>query len=203
MNFNLNNFVLFLIGFILFTAIGTVSHEFGHIAMAEILGYNTKLYFDSMSYNFNDQTSTLESFLITLGGPAQTMATGTIGLAILHYRKKTNQDKKLVLIDWIFIFLSLFWLREVFNLIMSFGSELVNPNGSYFTGDEAGLALLLNLPSGIFAILFALIGLLVGIYIVFRVIHKKDRYTFLLSGLIGGSLGFILWMQVLGPLLIK
>ena len=203
LTFNFRNFTFFSIAFILFTAIGTVSHELGHIAIAKILGYDTKLYFDSMSYNFSDQTSKWESFLITLGGPAQTMTTGILGLGILQYRNKKNHDRLFDLLDWFCIFLSLFWLREVFNLIMSIMSATINPEGSFFSGDEAGLALLLDLPSGTFAILFAGIGLFIGMYIIFKVIHKKDRFTFILSGLVGGIVGFILWMNVVGPLIIN
>jgi len=203
LTFDIKNFTFFSIAFILFTIIGTVSHELGHVAIAKILGYDTTLYFDSMSYNFNNQTPKFHSFLITLGGPAQTMATGIIGLGILQYRNKKNHPRQLDLLDWFCIFLSLFWLREVFNLIMSLMSEMINPDGSYFSGDEAGLALLLDLPLGTFAILFASIGLLIVLYVIFNKIHKKDRLTFIISGLIGGIIGFILWMNILGPLIMN
>lgn len=37
-------------GFIVFTVIGTLSHEMGHIAIARILGYKTTLHYGSMNY---------------------------------------------------------------------------------------------------------------------------------------------------------
>jgi hypothetical protein len=42
-------FILTIV-FILFTAIGTVSHEYGHISVAKIYGYETSLHYGSMNY---------------------------------------------------------------------------------------------------------------------------------------------------------
>ena len=42
--------LLFLsIGFVLFTIIGTVTHEYGHIVVAKSLGYETTLHYGSMN----------------------------------------------------------------------------------------------------------------------------------------------------------
>ncbi|MDT0295702.1 hypothetical protein ACFQ3R_14905 [Mesonia ostreae] len=49
-NFYKNLFVRFIIVFILFTAIGALSHEFGHIAVAKYLDYETELSYGSMNY---------------------------------------------------------------------------------------------------------------------------------------------------------
>ncbi len=38
------------LAFIVFTILGTVSHELGHISAARILGYETTLHFGSMSW---------------------------------------------------------------------------------------------------------------------------------------------------------
>ncbi|MBP6236340.1 MAG: hypothetical protein KA270_13730 [Saprospiraceae bacterium] len=38
---------LIVVGFILATIVGTISHEYGHIAVAKYLGYNTSLHFSS------------------------------------------------------------------------------------------------------------------------------------------------------------
>ncbi|GHA37071.1 hypothetical protein GCM10007103_18010 [Salinimicrobium marinum] len=45
--------------FVLFTAIGTISHEYGHIVIAESLGYDTTLHYGSMNYN-NPDFSTVQ-----------------------------------------------------------------------------------------------------------------------------------------------
>lgn len=42
--------VLIILCFILFTIIGTLSHELGHIVPAKILGYQTTLHYGSMEW---------------------------------------------------------------------------------------------------------------------------------------------------------
>ena len=200
LTFHFKCFFLFVLAFILFTAIGTITHELGHIAVAEFLGYSTTLYHDSMNYN-SWEASEFHGFLVTLGGPLQTMLTGILGLVILRSRKNKRNTTGFTLWDWLAVFLSLFWLREVFNVVMSVGMELMKPNGTYFGGDEAGLAWYLGIPHGTFAILFALIGLFVVFYIVFKVIPRNLRLIFIAGGLIGGVMGFVIWMNHLGPLL--
>lgn len=93
-------------------------------------------------------------------------------------------------------------LRNVFNLVMSFVSEVISPNGSYFGGDEYRISEILNLWIGTVSVVLGFVGLVVSLFIVFWVVPKKIRPTFILSGLIGGTLGFVLWMNVVGPKLI-
>jgi hypothetical protein len=139
---------------------------------------------------------------ITLGGPLQTILTGIIGLIILLLRKESIHTKGLMIIDWLAIFLGLFWLREIFNLMYSIGSEIISPNGNWFSGDEYYLSHYLNLGSGTIPILLGTLGLLVSIYIVFKIIPRNLHKTFILSGLIGGVSGFILWMKIIGPMVL-
>ena len=40
--------------FIFFTVIGTLTHEFGHIAVAKYFGYETELHYGSMHYDYPD-----------------------------------------------------------------------------------------------------------------------------------------------------
>jgi uncharacterized membrane protein len=82
---------------------------------------------------------------------------------------------------------------------MYIGSEFINPNGSYFGGDEQKISMLLNLYPGTVSLILGGIGIAVTSYIVFKVIPNKLRLTFILSGLIGGVTGFILWMNIIGP----
>jgi len=219
--------------FILFTVIGTVSHELGHLTVAKYLGYNTTLHYGSMSYHsdrieklneiykeskiakengrefeFGDEYTigieklNRDRLIISLGGPIQTIITGLIGLVIILWRRKKIKIKGLAFVDWLAIFLCLFWLREVFNLVMSVSTEIISPNGSYFGGDEKKIAILLDLWPGIISIFWGVIGLIISLFVIFRVIPLQTRLTFILSGLIGGSVGFVLWMKVLGPGLI-
>lgn len=46
--------VLAVFAFIVFTIVGTLSHEYGHIVIAKYLGYNTILHYGSMEYYKGD-----------------------------------------------------------------------------------------------------------------------------------------------------
>jgi hypothetical protein len=137
--------------------------------------------------------------LITVGGPLQTTLTGTLGLLILVWRRRFIYKNGLKVLDWLAIFLSLFWLREIFNLVTSIGAELISPNGSWFDGDELLISEDLNLWPVTIPLILATIGTVIAIYVVFKIIPKKIRLTFILSGCIGGIAGFILWMDIIGP----
>ncbi len=246
MNISINIKSLFIltIGFILFTVIGTISHEYGHIIVAKSFGYETTLHYGSMNYlpkgylededviavrdltkgyvdieydswpkeikeKAEEYKNTLKKrywneksnngLFITIGGTLQTTLTGTIGLLILIWRRKSIYKKGMKTLDWLVVFLSLFWLREVFNLVTSIGEELILPNGTWFGGDELHISQGLNLWSGTIPIILATLGIAVAIYVVFRIIPKNIRLTFILSGIIGGITGFILWMNIIGP----
>jgi hypothetical protein len=220
--------------FVIFAAVGTVSHEYGHILVAEFLGYETTLFYDSMTY-YNEElvekrekiyseykneiegntdfekkeeyrrlTKKLISngFWITLGGPIQTIFTGLIGLIVLILRKNRYKEFGLKWIDWLAVFLSLFWLREVFNLAMSIAFELISPDGSFFSGDEVYISRGLGLWEGTIPLLLGALGILVSAYVIFRIIPQQIRLTFFVSGLLGGGLGFVLWVDILGPILL-
>lgn len=234
MNIDITGLVLITIGFILFSIIGTVTHEYGHIVVAQSLGYKTTLHYGSMNYDntalqdrvvnlyhdnkiqiengieFEQQSAyekgrkklTQDALLVRLGGPLQTMFTGVFGLLLLYWRRKKVNQLKLGLVDWLGVFLSLFWLREVFNVVTSIMSEIIRPNGSYFGGDEKRIAELLNIWEGTLSVLLGFIGLLVALVVIFRIVPKQLRLTFILGGLLGGITGFILWMYILGPLLL-
>src|SRR5690606_36717410 len=124
-----------------------------------------------------------KGLLVTIGGPLQTMLTGTIGLLILLWRKKFISKNGMKPLDWLAIFLSLFWLREVFNLITSIGGELISPNGTWFGGDELYISQGLNLWNGTIPIILATFGIIISTYIIFKILPKKIRLTFILSGL--------------------
>ncbi|HET8838592.1 MAG TPA: hypothetical protein VFM82_06300 [Flavobacteriaceae bacterium] len=231
--FNTTSFAVLTFAFMLFTIIGTLSHEYGHIVVAKQLGYDTTLHYGSMNFNseLNDRLITIynenetaiendtyfeqkkdfESGLKTLqsdalwilvGGPSQTILTGLIGLTILFFRRKHIKTFDLKTIDWLAIFLSLFWLREVFNLVMSIVSEIISPNGSYFSGDEKNIAYGLNIWEGSISVTLGIVGLFIALFVIFRIIPKRHRLTFLTSGLTGGIIGFIVWMYILGPKLL-
>ncbi|WP_301161956.1 hypothetical protein [uncultured Winogradskyella sp.] len=46
-----------------------------------------------------------------------------------------------------------------------------------------------------------MIGLLISCYVVFKIIPIKYRFTFIVSGLVGGISGFAIWLGFLGEAL--
>jgi hypothetical protein len=229
--------------FILFTAIGTLTHEFGHLAVAEYFGYETKLNYGSLQYDdpgYNQDPLVLElqtilkehqddivqeksfiaqprylelrklisqkyprskshAFWITLGGPVQTILTSFLGLFILFYRK-SKQKEFFTLFDWLGVFFALFVLREVFNYIITLYATLVR--GSFMSyNDEYKLSRWLDWNQWTVPTFTFLLGLLISMYVIFKVIPLKYRFTFIIAGFFGGILGFFIWLRWLGPVL--
>ncbi|MFY0594227.1 hypothetical protein [Roseivirga sp.] len=226
-------FILSL-GFILFTVIGTVSHEMGHIAVAKALGYSTELHHASMTYDYESSNSRLNEIygqyqkeiendldftlkkefdslykkqrthglLISMGGPLQTCLVGLIGFFLLKYHRK-KFPQRFNHWDWLGVFFPLFWLREVYNLLTSIGSKIIDPQTfSYFGGDELNIAYYLEIWEGSVAISLGAIGLGISLLVIFKYLPHQYRLTFILSGLIGGNIGFYLWIYQLGPLVL-
>lgn len=142
-----------------------------------------------------------KSFYFTLGGPIQTILFGTVGFIWLIYRRKKRAEQPLNLTDYAAIFLALFWLREVFNPVFSVAQSLWLSGSIYFGGDELKLARYLDLPDGGVAIPLAIIGAAICYYVIYHILPKDKRSTFIDAGLFGGIAGYFLWMRVLGPVL--
>lgn len=233
--------------FITFTIIGTLSHEFGHIAVAGFLGYETKLFYGSMEYyprgykesehfiklrelgnryeqeelKFEELNETqkgeIESqweainqefpvnethdLLVTLGGPLQTIATSVFGLSILWYRR-SKYKKEFLILDWLGVFLGLFILREVFNTVTGL-LEIVFYGDKGFVGDEFGISTHFGLNQWVVPIITMLLGFVIALYIIFKVIPLKYRFSFILSGFLGGLAGFGIWFGFLGEMLFR
>lgn len=223
-------FIYLILGFILATIIGTVTHELGHIAVAKMQGYETELHYGYMNYagkkhtqleNYYDSNKKqiqtpdtieghkfrkmfneveYESFLITLGGPFQTMLTGTFGFLLLWFNRK-KIGSRLTGLQWTFVFLAFFWSRQIFNFIFSLATCLLN--GKFATaGDEPRISRYLEIPIWSFGLLTAIIASLFVLTVTFVLIPKQQRFTFLCSGIIGSTLGFIFWMKIVGPVIL-
>lgn len=232
--------IVIIFSFILVTVIGTISHEFGHIAVAKYFGYDTTLDYGSMNYyprgyledsdlkeinslvekyNYNNYEAwpneiklTVEelsesldkkypsislnhTFWIIMGGPAQTLLTSCLGLFILFMRrKKWSYGFKSV--DWIAVFMALFALREVFNFVTASYSSIFNSK-SHFHADEFRISTYLGFNEWVIPILTLILGLLMSCYVIFKILPIKYRFTFILSGLVGGITGYALWFGVL------
>ncbi|AWI25954.1 hypothetical protein [Flavobacterium pallidum] len=227
-------FLYIFLAFIGCTIIGTLSHEYGHIAVAQSLGYKTTLSYQSMHVDRKAEKAELHRLAypylneiknkqpypakaavdakcrqmhrndlwIRLGGPLQTMLTGTIGFCILWYRRKKSRAALFHINDWIFVFLAFFWIRQPSNILHSFGYKIITGKGHWIGGDEWYISYYLKVPLWTASVITGIIGLLIVAYVIFAVIPKKYRLTFLTAGITGGVAGFLLWMDYLGPYLL-
>jgi hypothetical protein len=226
-NFDWKSSVFFFFGFVLFTPIGTVSHEAGHYLVAQqyfkkpTLHYGYVVYgewerqqemnkwFTAHSDNegnvFNEDSRKLESyrsqarrhgFYSTFGGPLQTMLFGTIGVLILYFRKK----RRFKFLDWLAVFLAYFWSREVF-IFLSLSLKFLINGTIAISSDEAVIAHYLETPLLVPAAIFGCLGIMILTYVTFMKIPIRKRFTFIVSGILGSIVGFILWLEILGPIL--
>lgn len=229
--FHIKAFVWISLTFVLFTIVGTLSHELGHIAVARSFGFETTLHSGSMNYDPGLRYDSLNSIwknnqeairnnevypekeyyeqlveewkhvsiYITLGGPLQTILTGTMGLVILAFRRKRWALGTPRIFDWIGVFLSLFWLRELANLVTGMVSHFIHPD-KILHSDELALARWFQWPEWSLEIVLASIALLIGITVVFKVIPAPLRLTFISAGLAGGMFGYWFWLIWFGPI---
>ncbi len=244
--FNTRLFLYLVLGFVIATIVGTVSHESAHYIAAKKLGYGAKLGYQSVSIDFKERFPKLDSlyradeekilseenspekeyflnyrnslsntmqseyFIFTLCAPLQTMATGTIGFLILWFnRKKIWQKSSLSVTDWIWILLGFFWSRQVANILVAIAKYLLTGEISY-KGDEVKISTYLFSLKGdssfialnSVGIITGLIGSVLLAYITFCIIPKKQRFTFIAAGIVGSAIGWIVWMETLGPVIL-
>ena len=116
-----------------------------------------------------------------------------LGIIMLFIRRK-KRNKKFEIIDWIGVILALFIMKQVFI------STLFILSGMEFC-DYAAFAQYFHLPLWRTERDILIFGLIVSIFIVFRVIPKDKRVPFFFSGLAGGLLGICLWYFAIGKVL--
>lgn len=223
--------VILIITFVIITPVGTLLHELGHVTIARSLGYNTELYYSSMNWSNDFKLDVLKVYeqnksnieknlpfegdfqyyqnvekfnddlvLILWGGIFQTVIFGSIGFVILLLRNLKGLS--FTFIDWILVFITFFLSRELFNLIFGIVRGLFNFKGVFFFGDEARIAKHLDLAAGTIIIPLGIATAVILIYTVFYIIPYMYRLVFVVSGLVGSVLGYILWMIIFGPILL-
>lgn len=137
-----------------------------------------------------------------IGGPAETMIVGSIGLLLLFASKRSfRQCEKLRDGHWVLIFMALFWLRQTANLVVWLGSYLITKKFSQ-RGDEIKLATTFGFPFWFLAVITGLLGFVVLAVVLFKFVPSPQRLTFIAAGLVGGVAGYIIWLDWLGPILL-
>ena len=156
---------------------------------------------DNFYYKLSDKFKE-DGFWPYLFGPIVTIAFGSLGflLLLLSFRSKaTNQ--KLNVWQWSFVFLSLFWLRQIVNVLIILFLYFIKPS-LIKLGDEDYINYYLNLPYGTSNIVTLIIAMIFMSYLYFKIIPKDIRLTFLVSVFTGGVLGALIWIVWLGNVII-
>ncbi|MDF1838755.1 MAG: hypothetical protein P1V35_12865 [Planctomycetota bacterium] len=182
--------------------VGTMLHEAGHIVVAQALGYSTTLHYGSMAWYCDDWDAAgnvdLHSTLISMGGPLTNMGLGVIGLiwlARLAKQGRTEFEGSMMAA----CVLALFWSRQLFNAALVASAAVMGRVRA--SSDEVKIANDLGWPAG--SILWATAAL-AALAILRTVAHiqRGQRISFALAGASGAVMGYLLWYESLGPMLL-
>jgi len=137
-----------------------------------------------------------------LGGPLQTLLTGTIGILWLWYhRKKIVAKTELTVKEWFAVIVAFFWSRAIINEIICIYYYIVN-NEVLKDGDEAHLSLYFGLPANTVNSVTGIIGAVLLLWVTFKLVPKQQRFTFILAGIAGSALGVVIWFLWIGPVVL-
>jgi hypothetical protein len=196
---NARLFVFLSTAFFIAVIVGTVSHEGGHYIAARLLGYRAKIGYAYTEWL--DSPADRDILWLIAGGPIETFIVGAAGLIMLYFKRKEFYNaRKLSIGQWTIIFLSLFWLRQAVNVVAWVLGYFTSGEFSD-RGDEIRLARYLNLPDWSITVFTAVISLLAFYWVLSKFIPRNSRVAFLLSGIVGGIAGYIIWLFVAGPVL--
>ncbi len=197
-------FSFLVIGFIVATTVGVLSHEGGHYLAARYYGFaEVHMRYNSTSWQCThspcNAATERQHITITAAGPLQTILAGTLGIVLLFTsRNRFKRKAELNLPQWCCVFLALFWLREISNLLREF--YLLNfTTGHNFSGDEFLLSSYFGWGPWLLSVLLGVLAVFILFAIIFVFVPARQRFTFMLSGLFGGVAGAVLWLGILGP----
>jgi hypothetical protein len=193
-------FLQYLGVFFTIPIIGTLAHELGHYLVA-VVGYHVPAMIAyAFTYIFDDLTLEQEFWFI-VGGPVSTWLVAAVGIGIIlwKYRPMHSEQKPMGLGQAAAVIASTFSLRFVFNAGMYFFSHtlLLKPSGA----DEVKIAQYLGISPDLMMYGSALIGVLVVLTALYY-IPRPQCYIVLMSGFLGGVLGYLFWYNWLGPLVL-
>ncbi|KGO88530.1 hypothetical protein Q765_01075 [Flavobacterium rivuli WB 3.3-2 = DSM 21788] len=143
-----------------------------------------------------------ERLAMILGGPVQTLLTGSIGILWLWYnRKRILLKNELAVKEWFMVIVAFFWSRAIVNELICIYDYLLNgriPRG----GDEAKISLHFRLPVNSINMVTAIIGTFLLLWVTFYIVPNQQRFTFILSGIAGSALGVMIWFLWIGPVVL-
>ena len=224
--------IIIYFSFILFTVIGTLSHEFGHFIVGRYLGSKTSIHYGSTSWGQSDLYDKIikiytenkvainakkdfpqkREFEILTTQSSKNSFWMTMGGTLQTMITGTigvllilNIRKRHKYASKLSHWLCLFLALFWLRQPTNLTSWIFSKpfNGRYSTsGDEIRLAKYLELPEGLLIWITGIIGLIVGGYVIIKFVPKDRLKTFVVSGFLGGISGYILWLKILGPIIL-
>ena len=216
-----------LLSFFVVVMIGTLVHESGHYYASRYLGYNARITYRSSPYTLKGEFKQLfdtiyriknpgkkevdkidvalrrykkDQIIISSAGPITNMLIGMTGFVMLLLSTKLV---KLYQLRWIFVFMTLFWSRQILNFIVFAAEWVFTPQKLLQSrGDELYVSLLLNLPYYTLNVLTFILALPFVCIAIFRFVKKDELITFFAAGIIGGGIGVLAWFFWIGPWLL-
>jgi hypothetical protein len=187
--------------FFIVPIVGTLLHEVGHYLAAIIMGFEARI---AYAYTFISGSYTPEEFFIfILWGPLATWIESVIPFLLLYYfynktkQKRTNMQPN-------------YFMKSKFLLLLTFSSfccRFVFNAAGYFISqshsmDEYRLGEYLGIIPEIIIYGSAIIGLIMMFVLLIRVLPKKSILWILLPSLAGAVLGYYIWYEILGPVIL-
>jgi hypothetical protein len=173
-------------------AVGTLSHELGHLLAAGALGCEAALHHSSTWVRCPGGGT---PWAITAAGPLSTLLVGTLGL--LLGRPAVALDARGALC----FLATLFWSRPVYHLVQLGLLRAAGRPAGALRGDELRLDRLLGWPEGTLLAVTGLLGAGIVGLAVLR-LPPAQRVPAALGGAIGALLGQLGWTRALGPWLL-
>lgn len=221
-------FVVFALGFIIFTVVGTLSHEAGHYLIAKKYYKNPSFHYGSVSLSEWKEYDRFEKWYIAHCDSNKTIASEHKE-TYLNFQNRLKrhgfytsiagpvqtilfgtigfvallfrQKKRFGIKNWLLVFLTFFWARALFILItITVKWILIGKLSPH--ADEVKIATYLEWHPLSVALIFGIFASLILTYTLFKIIPLRYRFTFLSAGLVGSFLGFWLWFKLLGPIII-
>lgn len=171
-----------------------VAHECGHALVSLAFGLKTELHFALTTAHGNrEQLTPTVNLLFALGGVMVAVVLMALGYVWLWKRRRNRRSEPATALDWIATSLALNALRW----LRGFTGPPSNPQPN----DEAFISKALGLPSWLLPYCLTLLALIMAIAIVRQ--HAAGQQLVPFSALmLGGCIGFALWMLVLGPIIL-
>lgn len=199
------NLKIFLYFFVAAIA-GTLLHECGHALVAMYFGFHPQVHYAYCSYGSTNDWKLVEegklmyytypqTIWMTLGGPLQTILTGTIGLVGLWVLSRRTTVDAWNTKHLLWIALTYFYSRTIFvSVVLIYGLYIGN---LYRGSDESKLLSYWEINPLTGNLVMLIVSSAILAYATF-VLVKKHRLQLIIFGALGSAVGAWFWLYYAG-----